>query len=39
MNPLEGLVLLVACAPVFILTLAFANMVIQTWLGSDDDAD
>lgn len=39
MSPLEGAALIVACAPVFILTLAFANMVIQTWLGDDDDAD
>lgn len=39
MNPLEGLVLLVACAPVFIIGLALANAILQSWLGSDDDAD
>lgn len=39
MSPLATAALIVACAPVFIIGLALANAILQTWLGSDDDAD
>lgn len=38
-SPLGMLALIVACAPVFLIGVALANAVYQSWTHRDDDHD